>query len=545
VNRPRSSRSAISPFQGLWKPGKLSGPRPLAWAELVRPFGARKTSKLHAADYSLSALRAFQRPPTSPPGLQRTTDQGPRTAFCHYHFPPPGGSEYTHPGGGTGTARTASGVSRAPASEMLRWLEVHMAGTLTRRRFLRQGRQAIIAGGAAACAGSVLEARDASPAKAKAADYYRKLGVTPFLNAAGTYTILSASIMPEEVQAAMTLAAKQAVNITELRDAAGEYLAKRLRCEAALVTAGAASALTLGTAACVTVGNQPAILSIPTDMAGLKNEVIVQKTHRYDYDHALRNCGIRFIEVETMEQYQAFNERTVMAHFFNAAEGGQISREDWVRVAHQHGVPCFNDAAADVPPISNLWNYTQMGFDLVTFSGGKGLRGPQCTGLLLGRKDLIEAAKQNNSPYSNTIGRGMKVGKEEVVGLVAAVDWFLTQDDAAMEAQFRKRAERIAQNLKSIPTLETRIFVPPVANAVPHLLITYDPGRVKITGREVMEKLRQGKPRIELNPSTGGGPASAGLPGGSNTIVVGVWMLLPGEELVVARRLHEVLREAM
>jgi hypothetical protein len=119
-----------------------------------------------------------------------------------------------------------------------------------------------------------------------------------------------------------------------------------------------------------------------------------------------------------------------MAHFFNAG-AGKVSREDWVRIAHQHGVPCFNDAAADVPPISNLWNYTQMGFDLVTFSGGKGLRGPQCTGLLLGRKDLIEAAKKNNSPNSNTVGRGMKVAKEEIVGLVAAVDWFLKQDDAA------------------------------------------------------------------------------------------------------------------
>jgi uncharacterized pyridoxal phosphate-dependent enzyme len=421
-----------------------------------------------------------------------------------------------------------------------------MPGTITRRKFLGRGREAMVVGGAAACAGSVLKARVSAPGSPAGVDYYRKLGVTPFINAAGTYTVLSASLMPDEVQAAMTLAAQQPVNINELRDAAGEYLARRLRCEAALVTAGAASALTLGTAACITAANRPAIVAIPTDMNGLKNEVIVQKTHRYEYDHALRNCGIRFIEVETLEQYrQAFNERTVMAHFFNAAEGGQISREDWVRVAHEHAVPCFNDAAADVPPISNLWNYTQMGFDLVTFSGGKGLRGPQCTGLLLGRKDLVEAAKLNNSPNSNTVGRGMKVGKEEVVGLVAAVDWFLRQDDATMEAEFRKRAERIAEQVKSIPTAETRIFVPPVANQVPHLLITYDPARIAITGQQVMEKMRQGSPRIELNPATGGGPASAGLPGGTNTIVVGVWMLRPEEDLVVAQRLREVLREAV
>jgi L-seryl-tRNA(Ser) seleniumtransferase len=279
-------------------------------------------------------------------------------------------------------------------------------------------------------------------------------------------------------------------------------------------------------------------------MAALKNEVIVQKSHRYGYDHALRNCGIRFVEVETLEQYeQAFTERTVMAHFFNAG-GGKISREDWVRVAHQHGVPCFNDAAADVPPISNLWNYTKMGFDLVTFSGGKGLRGPQCTGLLLGRKDLIEAAKKNNSPNSNTVGRGMKVAKEEIVGLVAAIDSFLKQDDAAIESECRTRADHIAKQLSTIPNVQTQIFVPEVANHVPHLLITYDPNRVKIAGAEVMQKMREGKPRIELNPSTGGPPASAGLPGGANTIVVGVWMLQPGEEMVVAKRLREVLQEA-
>jgi L-seryl-tRNA(Ser) seleniumtransferase len=351
--------------------------------------------------------------------------------------------------------------------------------------------------------------------------------------------------MPEEVQAAVSIASKYPVQLEELLRASGEYLAKRLQCEAALVTAGAASALTLGTAACVTRGNNGAIVNIPLEMTRLKNEVIVQKAHRYEYDHALRNCGIRFVEVETLAEYDAaFNERTVMAHFFNAAEGGAISREDWVRVAHQHGVPCFNDAAADVPPIANLWTYTQMGFDLVTFSGGKGIRGPQCTGLLLGKKDLIEAAVKNNSPNSNTIGRGMKVAKEEIVGLVAAVDWLLAQDEDAMQKEFERRAERIAERLKGLPSVETRISVPPVANHVPHLVITYDSSRIKITGKEVMMKMREGTPRIQLNPATGGGSASKGLESGANTIVVGVWMLQPGEDLVVARRLREVLTEA-
>jgi L-seryl-tRNA(Ser) seleniumtransferase len=416
---------------------------------------------------------------------------------------------------------------------------------LSRRKLLSTGAQAVVAGTVGLSGLPASEARASSKSSPQAVDYFQKLGVTPFINAAGTYTVLSASTMPDEVQAAVALAAKQPVNLKELLDASGAYLAQKLRCEGALVTAGAAAALALGTAACVTLGNEHSILDIPTDMSGLKNEVIVQKTHRYDYDHALRNCGIRFVDVETLEQYeQAFNERTVMAHFFNAAEG-KISREDWVRVAHQHGVPCFNDAAADVPPISNLWKYTQMGFDLVTFSGGKGIRGPQCTGLLLGRKDLIEAAKKNNSPNSNTVGRGMKVAKEEIVGLVAAVDWFLNQDDAAMEAEYRGRADRIARHLSTIPTVQTQIFIPEVANHVPHLLITYDQNRVKLTGAEVMQKMRQGKPRIELNPATGGAPASAGLQGGPNTIVVGVWMLQPGEDMIVARLLREVLQQAV
>jgi len=422
-----------------------------------------------------------------------------------------------------------------------------MPEKISRRRMLHKG-GAILVGGAGVCASSALQAGEPHPslASVKVMDYYQKLGVNPLINAAGTYTTLSASTMPDEVQAAMALAALRPVNLIELQDAAGEYLAKLLHCGGALVTSGASAGLTLGTAACVTLDNKTAVVSLPTDLSGLKNEVIVQKAHRYDYDHAIRNCGVHFVEVETLEQYEkAFTERTVMTQFFNAGEGEKIGREEWVQVAHKHGVPCFNDAAADVPPISNLWNYTQMGFDLVTFSGGKGLRGPQCTGLLLGRKDLIDAAKLNNSPNSNAIGRGLKVAKEEIVGLVAAVDWFLSQNDAALEAEFRKRAKLIADHVKPLPTVETKIFIPPVANHVPHLLISYDQNRIKITGPEVMQKMRQGNPRIELNPATGGNPASAGLPGGPNTIVVGVWMLQPGEDLVVAKRLHEVLQSAL
>ncbi|HXW54896.1 MAG TPA: hypothetical protein VEJ67_04040 [Candidatus Cybelea sp.] len=380
---------------------------------------------------------------------------------------------------------------------------------------------------------------------ARPVDYYEKLGVVPFINAAGTYTVLSASTMPREVQAAMALAAQRPVNLNELLVASGKYLAKRLRCEAALVTSGAAAALTLGTAACVTLDKPEAIGRIPADMSGLKDEVIVQRAHRYEYDHAVRNAGVRFIEVETLEDYEkAFTNRTVMAHFFNAG-GGRIGREDWVRVAHRHDVPCLNDAAADIPPISNLWTYTRMGFDLVSFCGGKGLRGPQSSGLLLGRRDLVEAARQNNSPNANTIGRGMKVGKEEIIGLVAAVDWLLGQNEAAMQAEFERRAKRIAGYLGGLPTVETEIFVPEVANHVPHLVVTYDSRTVRISGAEVIERMRDGTPRIELNPGTGGASASAGLPARADMIIVGVWMLEPGEDLLVAQRLRRVLESAV
>jgi len=366
----------------------------------------------------------------------------------------------------------------------------------TSRRDFFAWTRGLLAAGVAGQAVPVKAAPAPSQPAEEGEDYYDKLGVTKIINAAGTYTILTASTMPPPVQAAVARAAKHPVRLIELQRKAGEYLAKRLRCEAAVVTAGAASALTLGTAACVTVANKnSAPHNMPTEMAGLKNEVIVQKAHRYDYDHALLNCGIRFLEVETLADYDAaFTDRTVMTHFFNASENGQIGREDWIRVAHKHGVPCFNDAAADVPPISNLWNYTQMGFDLVTFSGGKGIRGPQNAGLLLGRKDLIAAAVINNSPNDDVVGRGMKVAKEQIVGMVAAVDWFVNQSEETMQSEFRQRAELIAERLKAIPSLDSRISVPPVANQVPHLLLRYDQQRVKISPVEVKQQLRRVHP---------------------------------------------------
>ena len=420
-----------------------------------------------------------------------------------------------------------------------------MSALNTRRNFLERINLAVT-GFAFTRALSFQKAVAAYEPAAKPVDYYDKLGITKRINAAGTYTYLTGAVMPPSVQAAVAQAARHPVFLEDLQRAAGEYLARKLRCEAAVVTAGAASAVTLATAACITVANgSSASHAIPTDMHGLKNEVIIQKVHHYDYDHAMRNCGIRFVDVETVRDYEsAFTPNTVMCFFYNAADAGQISREDWIRVAHAHGVPCLNDAAADVPPISNLWNYTQMGFDLVAFSGGKGIRGPQNAGLLLGRKNLIAAATENNSPNDDVVGRGMKVAKEQIVGMVAAVDWFLSQSDAAFEAEFRRRADRIAAALKDISTLTSEIFIPPLANNVPHLLIRYDTRRVNISPKEVAKQLRAGTPSIELNPATGSTEASAGIPKDANKIVVGVWMLEPGEDVIVAHRLREVLTQA-
>ena len=210
-----------------------------------------------------------------------------------------------------------------------------------------------------------------------------------------------------------------------------------------------------------------------------------------------------------------------------------------------NGVPCFLDAAADVPPIANLWNYTKMGYDLVAFSGGKGIWGPQNAGLLLGRKDLIEAAAANNVPTDRSIGRGMKVAKEQIVGMVAAVDWLLQQTDEQIEAEGRRRADRITKALDGLPTLTTEVVIPPVANHVPHLMIRYDRRRIGIAPIEVAAALRHGTPSIELNPGTGRPSGAAGLASDENTIVIGPWMMKPGDDLIVGRRIRAVLEGAL
>ncbi len=362
-------------------------------------------------------------------------------------------------------------------------------------------------------------------------DYFKELGVRRILNAAGTYTMLTGSLMPEEVIDAWNYAARSFVVLDELHDAVGRRIAELLGAEAAMVTAGAASALTLGTAACITGKDPEKIRRLP-NTEGMKNEVIIQKSHRFAYDHAVRNCGVKLVEVETVEELEAaINERTAMMLFLNLADPkGKIKREEFVALGKKHGIPTFNDAAADVPPVENLKKYIAMGFDLVTFSGGKGLRGPQSAGLLLGRKDLIEAARLNTCPHADTIGRGMKVNKEELLAMLVAVERYLSLDHEKEWRELERRAQTIVKAVSNIPTVQTEIVVPEIANHVPHVHIRWDAARLGLTPAEAKRRLREGDPSIEVTPSS------------DDVLVVNPWMLEPGETEIVARRLREVLR---
>lgn len=360
-----------------------------------------------------------------------------------------------------------------------------------------------------------------------------ELGVRPFLNAAGTYTRLTASQMSHSVLDAMQVAATQYVDLNELHEKAGDRIAELLDCEAALVTAGCASALTLGTAACVAGSSADRVRRLP-DTAGMKNEVVLQKSHRNAYDHAVRNCGVRLVEVDSSRELaSAINERTAMLFFLNHAErDGAIGHEEFVRVGKQRGVPTLNDAAADIPPADNLFRFTKMGYDLVAFSGGKGLRGPQSAGLLIGRRDLIEAARLNNSPHSDSVGRTNKVNKEEVVGMLVALEEFLARDQDQVWKEWEQSCRRIARDVANLPGVSTEMFTPEIANAVPHLRIRWDYRSAGLTPEQAAEELRQGEPAIEVRPSF------------SEGLEIAVWMLAAGQDRVVARRVRSVLAAA-
>jgi len=396
----------------------------------------------------------------------------------------------------------------------------------SRRRFLENISALPLVGGVTA-AGAVPAAAATSR---KGRDYFRELGVRPFINAAGTYTAMTASLMPPEVIEAIQYASKHYVMLDELHDRVGQRIATLVHSEAAMVTSGAASALTLGTAAILTGTDRQKIVDLP-NLAGMKSECIIQKSHRFGYDHAVRNCGVKLVEVETPEELErAVNGQTALMLFYNNNnKEGRIQDEQFVQLGKKHGIPTFNDAAADVPPVDNLWKYTKMGFDLVAFSGGKGIRGPQSAGLLLGSKSLIEAARLNAPPNGNTVGRGMKVNKEEMLGMLVALELFLHKDHERERREFDKRAEVIRSSVAAVPGVKAEVFVPEVANHVPHVRITWD-GADEAAATAAVKAMKDGEPSI-------------GIRNEGNALVIGVWMMRPGEEKVVARRLRQVLEK--
>ena len=362
---------------------------------------------------------------------------------------------------------------------------------------------------------------------------YNELGVTTVINGQGTMTMLGGSLPRPEVEAVMALAGQHFVSIPELEVAAGSKIAEMLKLPegyTALVTSGAAGAMQSGLAGILTGDNEQYIQQLP-DLTGLKSEVIIQKSHRNPFDHQLRGTGVKLIEIETRDELRnAVNQKTAMMHFTNFANAaGKIKVDEWVKLAKQYNLPAMIDAAADTPPVSHLWDYANMGYDLVTFSGGKAIRGPQCAGLLIGRKELIGYALLNNSPYEDTLGRGQKVGKEEIIGMVKALELYLDEDQNALTQEWWRRLDTVSKQVVKVEGVSTAYFIPDIANHVPTMQINWDPRRISLTPHEVSDALRKGKPSIVL------GRTQIGLEMNS-------FMLQPGEDQIIAERLIQIFR---
>lgn len=390
----------------------------------------------------------------------------------------------------------------------------------TRRRLLQT---AAVTPAAAAAATTGMNLTASSPSS-----LYASLGIKPVINGVGVVTVLGGSLMPPEVIRAMEEASRYFIPLPELEKKVGARLAELLKAPAAMVTCGAASAITVGTAACLSQGNPAKLRQLP-GRDGIRYEVIQQKTHRSGYEHQMELCGAKIVTVETKQELEnAINERTGMLFFLNKADPlGQIQAEEFVRIGKQRGVPTMNDAASDATPKENLWKYTQMGFDLVIFSGGKALRGPQASGLLLGRKDLIDASLPAMSPFGG-IGRGMKVGKEELCGLLAAVERYLKVDHAAELRELEARVASIRTSLKGVAGIETDRHIPVIANEVPHVTVQWDEATRGLTAQQVTEKLQAGDPPIHVQRP------------GKGQLLISVWMMRGDEPKVVGRRLREI-----
>lgn len=346
---------------------------------------------------------------------------------------------------------------------------------------------------------------------------YEEIGVRPLINALSTYTRLGGSIMPPEVVAAMREAATAHVDLVELQTKVGAEIARLTRNEAAYVSAGAAAGLVLATAACVAGDDPRAIAQLP-DLArlvetGLKNEVVVHKSHRNGYDHAVRQVGVKLVEIgdglgaSPPALEAAINSRTAAVFWFQGAmtRPGDIPLAQVIEIAHAAGVPVVVDAAAQLPPVENLWRFTEMGADLAIFSGGKDLHGPQSAGLILGKRARVEACALHGNPFGG-IGRPMKVGKEELAGVLAAVRWYLGLDHAARNARFESIVAEWCTALNQIPGVAARRSFPNGAGQpVPRAYVTLDSQAVGLTGTAVAQALLAGNPSIAVGPATENG----------------------------------------
>lgn len=383
----------------------------------------------------------------------------------------------------------------------------------------------------AGAAGSLITAEAAPPPPAKR-NYFKELGIRTFINAAGTYTFMTGSLMRDEVVEAIQSTSHDFCLLDEVQDKVGARIAELTKAESAVVTAGCFSAMTLGLAGVLTGMDQDKAAKLPhLAGTGMKSEVILQKGHAIGYSNALTNTGCTLVYVETISDVEkAINDKTALLWFLNVqSDKGSITHEQWVALGKKFKIPSMIDIAADVPPVSNLWKFNEMGFDMVCISGGKAIRGPQSAGILMGKKELVAAARLSMPPRGSTIGRGMKVNKEEVIGMYAALEHYLQYDHDKEWKEWENRVATIDAAVKNISGVTTETVVPPLGNVTPTLHVRWDKTKVKRTTKALQEGLRNGDPSIEV------------VNNGDEHISITTWVMKAGEEKLVAKRLKEEL----
>ncbi|MGA2592945.1 MAG: aminotransferase class V-fold PLP-dependent enzyme [Bryobacteraceae bacterium] len=378
-------------------------------------------------------------------------------------------------------------------------------------------------------------------------DVYARIGVRPFINGRGTWTYLSGSLELPEVRAAKQAAAERFVDIFELQHAVSRRLAELSGAQAGMVTSGAAGAMASATAACM-AGSDPAKIWQLPDTSGLKHEVVMHDG-RSAFDSAIRLAGGKLVLARGVDEVRAaIDEKTAM--IYTTSLGSTL--EKLIAIAKEAKTPLLLDDAAGIPPLDNLKLYAKMGVDLYCFSGGKGLCGPQCSGLLLGRQDLIEAAMLNTSPWEGAVCRAMKVGKEEIMGCLAAVEAWGKIDLNTLNRQWNERAVRIQKLVDTVPGVQTKIQIPEEGNRYPTLLVNWDEDAWGFTVADCDKKLRAGDPRIEVLTSSNPSLVPAVREGYENPkaakrrdrIEIVSMTLQPGEDLIVGKRLREILSAA-